>query len=149
VDVEGCTYHESLQAVAISGGVASNVVPDRAELMLNYRFAPDLDLGSAAASLREVVTPWLEAEDGWEVVDSAPAARPFLDHPLLAGLVSAAGGRVRAKLGWTDVAFFAERGVPAANFGPGDPDVAHTPGESVTRASLEEARRTLGQLMGG
>ena len=143
VDVEGCTYVESLQAVDVSGGVASNVVPDRAELMLNYRFAPDLDLRSATASLREVVSPWLEAEDGWEVVDSAPPARPFLDHPLLAGLVSAAGGRVRAKLGWTDVAFFAEREVPAANFGPGDPEVAHTPGGSRGDSVIAQHRLQL------
>jgi succinyl-diaminopimelate desuccinylase len=138
-----------LQAVKVSGGVAANVVPDEACLELNYRFAPDRDVASALRALREEVAgPWLEAEDSLDVVDSAPAAPPSLDHPLLAGLVSAAGGAVRGKLGWTDVAFFAERGVPAANFGPGDPEVAHTAGEHVTLESLKGARETLGRLLG-
>ena len=149
VVVEGCTYRESLQAVSISGGGVSNVVPDTAEVALNYRFAPDLDVEAAGRVLREVVASCMGPDDDLEIVDSAPAARPHLAHPFLAGLVAAAGGsaKVRGKQGWTDVAFFAERGIPAANFGPGDPDVAHTTGEFVTRASLEHARRVLGEVL--
>ncbi|MGC8627466.1 MAG: succinyl-diaminopimelate desuccinylase [Acidimicrobiales bacterium] len=151
VTIDGCEYRESLQAVKVVGGVASNVLPDFAGLDLNYRFAPDLDVMAAGRVVQELVEGYLEEEDAFAVRDSAPAARPSLDHPVLARLarlVAAGNGSVRAKLGWTDVAFFAERGVPAANFGPGDPEAAHTPGESVTRASLEQARRTLGQLLG-
>lgn len=148
VGIDGCTYQESLQAVGVSGGVAANVLPDLAELEVNYRFAPDRDVDGASRVLRELLEPWLEESDTFEVADSAPAARPSLGHPVLARLVVAADGKVRAKLGWTDVAFFAERGVPAANFGPGDPEAAHTPGEFVTGASLLEARRALGQLLG-
>lgn len=84
----------------------------------------------------------------FRVTDTAPAAPPSLDHPLLARLVREAGGTVSGKLGWTDVAFFAERGTPAANFGPGDPELAHSAGENVTRGSLERARSVLGHLLG-
>jgi succinyl-diaminopimelate desuccinylase len=148
VPMDGCTYRESLQAVSVSGGVAANVVPDRAVVELNYRFAPDRDAHSADEALKEMLAPYRDEGDTWEVTDSAPSAPPSLHHPLLAGLVSAADEPVVAKLGWTDVAFFAERGVPAANFGPGDPQLAHTPGEFVTGVSLERARAVLGRLLG-
>ena len=148
VVVDGCEYRESLQAVGLSAGVASNVVPDRAVLELNYRFAPDRPVEVAVQELEGMLAPWLEEGDSFEVPDSAPAAPPSLQHPLLAALVEASGVPVTGKLGWTDVAFFAERGVPAANFGPGDPELAHTAGEMVTRSSLERARAVLGRLLG-
>jgi len=145
--IDGCRYRESLQAVRVGGGVASNVVPERAELELNYRFAPDRDLACAEEALREMVAEHLGEGDTLEVTDGAPAAPPALHHPLLASLVEASGEPPRAKLGWTDVAFFAERGVPAANFGPGGPELAHSAGEHVTAASLERARDVLGRLL--
>ena len=148
VEIDGCTYRESLQAVRVWGGGASNVLPDSAAVELNYRFAPDRGPSSAAVALTEMLAPWMEEGDTFQVVDSAPAAPPSLRHPLLAALASAGAVPVTAKLGWTDVAFFAERGVPAANYGPGDPELAHTPMERVTRASLEQARFTLGHLLG-
>ena len=129
--------------------MASNVVPDYAVVELNYRFAPDRDVRSAGEALGKMVAPWLEDGDIFRVVGSAPSAPPSLQHQLLSALVEAAQCPVVAKLGWTDVAFFAERGVPAANFGPGDPELAHTPGENVTRASLERARLVLGHLIEG
>lgn len=147
VVVDGCRYRESLQAVAVSGGVAANVVPDEAVLQLNHRFAPDRSATEAAESVRAMLAAGLEEGDTFRVTDAAPAAPPSLDHPLLARLVTEAGGTVSGKLGWTDVAFFAERGVPAANFGPGDPELAHSAGEKVTRASLEQARSVLGRLL--
>ncbi|HUB71019.1 MAG TPA: succinyl-diaminopimelate desuccinylase [Acidimicrobiales bacterium] len=147
VQIDGCTYVESLQAVRAWGGGASNVLPASAGAALNYRFAPDLTVESAAAILREVVAQWLEEGDSFEVTDSAPAALPFLGHPLISRLVEISGRAPVAKLGWTDVAFFAERGVPAANFGPGDPELAHTAGEFVTRRELERAREVLGELL--
>ncbi len=142
--IEGCEYRESLIAVGVSGGIAGNVVPDLAELRLSYRFAPDRDPERALAALRELLEPRLDASrDELTVEDVAPAAAPHLTHPLLAALVTAAGGTARAKLGYTDVATFSARGVPAANFGPADPLLAHTPGEHVTRAELEHAYRVL------
>jgi succinyl-diaminopimelate desuccinylase len=147
VDVDGCTYTESLQAVAASAGVTWNVVPDRASVRVNYRFAPDLAVGTASDALGQFLAPYLGPGDTFIVLDSSPAAPPSLGHPVLAQLVASADGLVKAKLGWTDVAFFAERGVPAANFGPGDPEVAHKADEMVTRASLELARSVLGRLL--
>jgi succinyl-diaminopimelate desuccinylase len=135
--IEGCRYREALQAVRVEGGVAANVVPDRAELVLNHRFAPDRTPEEAAEHVRALVAPWMEEGDELEVIDVAGAAAPGLDHPLLAALVERNGLDVRAKLGWTDVARFAAHGIPAANFGPGDPEIAHMASEMVTRAQLE------------
>ncbi|HTW08699.1 MAG TPA: succinyl-diaminopimelate desuccinylase [Acidimicrobiales bacterium] len=147
-EVDGCRYTESLQVVRIWGGGASNVLPDEAGAELNFRFAPDRTVASASQVLADILGPSLSSGDELEVTDSAPAASPSLGQPLLAALVEAADGEVRAKLGWTDVAFFAERGIPAANFGPGDPELAHTRDEHVTAGSLERVRAVLGRLLG-
>jgi succinyl-diaminopimelate desuccinylase len=147
--IDGCAYREALQAVGVNGGVAGNVVPDRAELRLNHRFAPDRDEAAAEDALRELLEPLLEPAlgDGMYVSESQPAAPPRLSHPVLAALLEATSVPARGKLGWTDVAFFAERGIPAANFGPGDPELAHTAGERVDRAELEQAYAILTNLL--
>ena len=126
VDVDGLTYREGLNAVAVEGGVAGNVIPDECAVTVNYRFAPDRDEAAAQAYLREVFAGW-----DVEIVDSAPGARPGLDDPLVQALARSVGGSPRAKLGWTDVARFGLLGVPAVNFGPGDPNLAHTREEYV------------------
>jgi len=151
VVLDGCEYAEQLQAVGIDGGVAGNVVPDRATVTVNYRFAPDRSPAQAETELRRLLAAALDAAagDAVEVVDHAPGAAPGLAHPLLASLVAATGAPPRAKLGWTDVATFAELGVPAANFGPGDPLLAHTPDEHVARGELDQARGVLAALLGG
>ena len=148
--IDGCEYRESLQAVGVSGGVAANVVPDAAILGLNHRFAPDRDPASAESAVRDLLEPFLDtgAGDAVRVVEAQPAAPPSLAHPLLAALLEASGAPPRAKLGWTDVAFFAERGVPAVNFGPGDPELAHSAAERVSRAELERAYRVLRGILG-
>jgi len=147
--IDGCRYREALQAVAISGGVAGNVVPDRASVTLNHRFAPDRNASEAIAAVGELLAPALDAGRGdrIEVRDQAPSAPPGLGDPMIARLVAAAGGTVEAKLGWTDVAFFSERGIPATNFGPGDPGVAHAAGERVHRSELETVHRVLAALI--
>jgi succinyl-diaminopimelate desuccinylase len=147
-ELDGCTYQESLQAVAVHGGNAANVVPSSAALEVVYRFAPDRDPSSAREALEEIVAAALEPGDALEVRDSAPAAPPSVHDAWISSLIKASGEPPRAKLGWTDVAFFSERGVPAANFGPGDPDLAHTKDEHVTVSSLERARSVLGRVLG-
>jgi succinyl-diaminopimelate desuccinylase len=150
VVLDGCTYAEQLQVVAIDGGVAGNVVPDEASVTVNFRYAPDRNLGQAEEYLRQILGGSAlgeEEEDGW-TVDGADGAPPSLGHPLLAALVEKSGNAPRAKVGWTDVAFFWEHGVPAANFGPGDPLLAHHPDEHVTRTQLERARQVLSSLIG-
>lgn len=144
-EVDGCQYREGLQAVAVTGGAAGNVVPDEASVTVNHRFAPDRSLAEAEAHVRAVLAPALGPGDAVELVDAAPAARPGLGDPLLAAL--AERRQVRAKLGWTDVAFFSARGVPASNFGPGDPLLAHTAGEHVGREAIESAYAALKDLL--
>ena len=146
VILDGCHFREGLQAVRMVAGIADNVVPDRAVLRVNHRFAPDRTADQAADHVREV----LSAADEVTVVESAPAAAPGLGHPLLQALLSAAGGSYTGKLGWTDVARFAARGIPAVNFGPGDPVVAHTQEERVSRSDLERVYEVLrGVLLEG
>ena len=145
--IDGCQYRESLQAVAIEGGVAGNVVPDRAAVTLGYRFAPDRDAAAAEAAFKELLDPVLGDDDGFEVVERAPAAPPGLGHPVLQRLIGDNKLEIRAKLGLTDVAFFAERGIPAVNFGPGDPTLAHTAEERVERGAVESYHRILETLL--
>ncbi len=145
--LDGCEYREQLQAVRVEGGVAANVVPDRASVVVNHRFAPDRTPGQAESSLRDLLSPHLQPGDHWDLLESVPGAPPALDHPLLASLVEASGAAPRAKQGWTDVASFWAHGIPAANFGPGDPLLAHTPDEHVTAADLEAAAAALASLL--
>jgi succinyl-diaminopimelate desuccinylase len=144
--IDGCTYREAMQAVFVDGGVAGNVVPDEASLTVNLRIAPDRTVDEAVAGFRAMVAPFVEDVDGFEVVDRSEPAPPSLTHPLLAPLVEA-GTPVRAKLGWTDVARFAEHGIPAVNFGPGDSSVAHMREEHVTRDSIERVHAALHALL--
>jgi len=138
VDVDGLEYREGLNAVRIAGGVAGNVIPDRCEVTVNYRFAPDRSLDEALAHMREVF-------DGYAVerVDGAPGARPGLDEPAVAAFVAAVGAAPRPKYGWTDVARFAALGIPAVNFGPGDPEFAHTVDEQVPEEQIVDCERRL------
>jgi succinyl-diaminopimelate desuccinylase len=145
--LDGCEYREALQAVAVAGGVAGNVVPDRASVTLNHRFAPDRTPAEAEAAVRDLLATTLEEGDTVEVVDLAPAAAPGLDQPVLRALVQDHQLPVRAKLGWTDVARFAAIGIPACNLGPGDPTLAHTADERVERSSLERTHRVLHALL--
>jgi succinyl-diaminopimelate desuccinylase len=145
--IEGCQFHEALLAVTVEGGVAGNVVPDRAELNVNHRFAPDRTPAEAEAHVLEVFESVLGTDDTIERIDSAPAAWPATGHPLVQRLIDRNGLEVRAKLGWTDVARFAEAGIPAANFGPGDATIAHAPDERVERHDLEVAYAALVDLV--
>jgi succinyl-diaminopimelate desuccinylase len=142
-----CHFHEALLATHVEGGVAGNVVPDRATVDIVHRFAPDRDLDQAEAHVREVLSAVLEEGDTVEVLDRSPAAWPALEHPVVATLVARHGLEVRAKLGWTDVARFTAWGVPAINLGPGEATLAHTAEERVERASLERTWDALDDLL--
>ncbi|MBO0820173.1 MAG: succinyl-diaminopimelate desuccinylase [Nocardiopsaceae bacterium] len=136
--VDGIEYHEGLNAVFVSGGVAGNVVPDECVVTVNYRFAPDKSPAQAEAYLRGLFRSWRV-----EIVDVAPGARPGLSAPAAAAFLAAVGGTPRAKLGWTDVARFAQLGIPAVNYGPGLPEIAHTPGEYVEAEAITECEARL------
>ncbi|GAA2180907.1 succinyl-diaminopimelate desuccinylase [Leucobacter tardus] len=139
VTVDGLEYREGLNAVQISGGVAGNVIPDRVDIEVNYRFAPSRSTEEAVSLVREFCAD----ADEFEVTDLAPGARPGLDAELARGFLAAVGGVPEAKVGWTDVARFSAQGVPAVNFGPGDPLLAHADDERVPVPQIEEAHRAL------
>jgi len=147
--LDGCEFREALQVVSVEGGVAGNVVPDRATVNVNHRYAPDRSGEEAAAHLREVLGDAVDEAGGDTVrlTDNADGARPNLTHPLLASLAAGASEPPVAKLGWTDVAFFAARGIPAVNFGPGDPSVAHAAVECVQRSEMETVFTALESLL--
>jgi succinyl-diaminopimelate desuccinylase len=145
--LDGCEYREAIEAVAIEGGVAGNVVPDLVTVTVNLRVAPDRTSAEAVAGLRDMLGAALEADDEVQVVDVAEGAAPAMTHPLLAALRDRNDLVVRAKLGWTDVARFAEAGIPAVNFGPGDSELAHSADERVDRASLEATYAALADLL--
>jgi succinyl-diaminopimelate desuccinylase len=147
--LEGCEYREALQAVRVEGGVAGNVVPDHVEVTVNHRFAPDRTPAEAEQHIRQVLEPAIGDADQVEVIDVAAAAAPSLTHPVLQALIDSNALEVRAKLGWTDVSFFAGRGVPAANFGPGHSEVAHTAGEWVDRDQIDRVHQAMSSLLVG
>lgn len=126
IDINGLVYREGLNAVGISGGVAGNVIPDEAVVAVNYRFAPNRSETEAIAHVHEVFSDYEVT-----VVDSAPGALPGLERPAVADFIAAIGSEVFPKFGWTDVAKFTVLGIPAVNYGPGDPTFAHKADEHV------------------
>ncbi|TCO34383.1 succinyldiaminopimelate desuccinylase [Kribbella steppae] len=138
VPIDGLEYREGLNAVGIHGGVAGNVIPDLCTVEINYRFAPSRSEAEAEAHLREVF-------DGFElaVTDSAPGGLPGLERPAAAALLQVVGGEPKPKFGWTDVARFTLLGVPAVNYGPGDPLYAHKQNEFVPEAEIELCEQRL------
>jgi succinyl-diaminopimelate desuccinylase len=141
--IDGLTYREGLNAVGISGGVAGNVIPDSCVVSVNYRFAPDLSAARAEDFVRDFFAGFEV-----EVTDVASGALPGLDHPAAQAFVEAVGGVVKPKFGWTDVARFSALGVPAVNFGPGDPMFAHKADEHVVMADIVRCEEQLMQWLG-
>ncbi|WP_431779696.1 succinyl-diaminopimelate desuccinylase [Microbacterium aurantiacum] len=138
VTVDGLVYREGLNAVRISGGIAGNVIPDECRVEVNYRFAPSRDAAEAERVVRDVFSGF-----DVEIVDLAEGARPGLDAELAQDFVRAVGAEPRPKYGWTDVARFSALGVPAVNYGPGDPHLAHHDEERVPIAQIEAVERGL------
>ena len=138
VEVEGLVYREGLNAVGVTGGIAGNVIPDECMVHVNYRFAPSRSGAEAEAHVREVF-------EGFDVriVDLAEGARPGLTAPLARHFLEAVGGEAKPKYGWTDVARFSALGMPAVNYGPGDPLKAHADDERVALDQIEECERGL------
>ncbi|MGY1437795.1 succinyl-diaminopimelate desuccinylase [Streptomyces reniochalinae] len=139
--IDGLEYHEGLNAVRVEGGVAGNVIPDLCTVTVNYRYAPDRDEQQALDHVREVFAGC--GVDEFEVDDSSPGALPGLSHPAARAFLDAVGGRPRPKYGWTDVSRFSALGVPAVNYGPGDPKLAHKRDERVDIALITRCEERL------
>jgi succinyl-diaminopimelate desuccinylase len=146
VDVDSLEYREALQVVRIDGGIANNVVPDRCAVVVNRRYAPSRSLDEAVDEIVRFCTD--AGADHVEVLNASMAAPPNLMHPLIAEMVGVYNLPVRPKLGWTDVARFAAHGIAACNFGPGDPELAHTADERVDRATLDGCLALLEAFVG-
>jgi succinyl-diaminopimelate desuccinylase len=138
VSVEGLDFRESLNAVLVHGGIATNVIPDLAVLTINYRFAPDKNAAQAQAHLEEVFS-----EFEIRVTDSSTGARPGLNTPIAQAFIKSVGGDPKPKYGWTDVARFSAAGIPAVNYGPGDPSLAHADNENVPVGQLFDCEKGL------
>jgi succinyl-diaminopimelate desuccinylase len=149
VEIDGCSYREGLNAVGIHGGVAGNVIPDACRVEINFRYAPDRDEDAAEAHVREVFADALAGGATLTVVDNAGGALPGLAEPAAAAFIEAVGRPARAKLGWTDVARFAAFGIPAVNYGPGDPQLAHTREEHLVVDRLQPAEDALIAYLSG
>ncbi len=144
VTVDGLGYRESLNAVMAQSGIATNVIPDLATLTVNYRFAPSRSAEEVEQKLRDLFAGY-----ELEVTDLAMGARPGLDLGLAQEFVASVATEPRPKYGWTDVARFSELGIPAVNFGPGDPSLAHADNENVPVGHLVDAHRALGDWLRG
>lgn len=138
VEVDGLEYHEAMNATGIRGGIAGNVIPDVCVVTVNYRYAPSVSEAEALAHVQAL----FEGYD-LEVLDNAGGARPGMDLPAAKAFVEALGVEVIGKEGWTDVARFSAMGIPAVNFGPGDPNLAHHDDERVPVAQLVDAEAAL------
>lgn len=144
ITVDGLDYREGLNAVSIRGGVAGNVIPDECVVEVNYRFAPSRTEAEAAAFVTD-----LFPECDVVVTDSAAGARPGADSPLALSFIAAVGGHIAPKFGWTDVARFTALGIPAVNFGPGDPALAHADDERVSIADIKACETGLRAWLDG
>lgn len=139
--VDGLEYHEGLNAVGVQGGVATNVIPDSCVLTVNFRYAPDRSEAEAEAFVRDFFADC--GVDEFTVDDHTGGARPGLTHPVAQAFMAAVGGVARPKFGWTDVSRFSALGVPAVNYSPGEPLLAHKVDERVKVSLIPEAEAKL------
>ncbi len=137
-EIDGYKFREGLQAVKINGGIAGNVVPDSVSVSINHRFAPDTSIDQATTNMKNLFNDF-----NFLLVDAANAAPTGLSNPVIKDFVSSIGKSIAPKFGWTDVARFASNGIPAINFGPGDPNLAHHPDEKVLISQINDVYESL------
>ncbi len=135
--IDSLKYRESLQAVLVAGGIATNVIPDEVVITASYRFAPNKVVDEAVKYICDYLNQFLDETAGYrsEVIDAVEAAPPGIANDLIKNVISNSAG-IKPKLGWTDVAFFSKLDIPAINFGPGDASLAHSKEEFVTESAL-------------
>src|SRR5262245_9502908 len=143
VTFSGAEFVETLQVTTLKAGRARNIVPDELVVNLNYRFTPDRDIADPEPTLKAFVPPEFEVT----IVDRAPAGKVHNDHPEVQAFARRFGATFAGKQGWTDVARFTAAGIPAFNFGPGIPELAHQVEELCPVANLETAYRWLAEFL--
>lgn len=145
VEVDGLRFFDTLAVTGARGGVARNMVPDRFEVSVNVRIAPGRDLAVARRELEALAGQAAEVR----FVDEAPPAPPALSDPTLQAFLAQTGVDVHPKQAWTDVATLSQAGIPAVNYGPGDPAQAHQPGEWVDGTAIAEVATRLLRFIEG
>lgn len=145
VEIGGLTFTEVASITRIEGGIATNVIPDRVEANINFRYAPDRSPSSADAYLRSL----LPEGATYEHAGDSPPARVVTDSALVHRLRAAGDLALEPKQAWTNVADFTSRGIDAVNFGPGATRYAHRRDEQVEIAALERAFTSLWRFVTG
>jgi succinyl-diaminopimelate desuccinylase len=143
VELEGLVFREVLSVVQLHAGIAGNVIPARAEAIVNFRYAPDRTPAEAEAQIRTLLG------DPVEVLSNSPAAHVPRRTGLVAELEQSGGFEVGPKQAWTNVADFAARGLDAVNLGPGATRYAHAVDERVAVAELERTFAALQRFLAG
>ena len=133
--IDGLPFYEVVSVTRLEGGLADNVVPDRAVATLNLRYPPDRSPQEAEDYVRTLVP----TDATVEIVGNSPPGAVVRDVPLVHALRAAGDFPVEPKQAWTNVADFTSRGIPAVNFGPGATRYAHARDELVEVAALERA----------
>jgi succinyl-diaminopimelate desuccinylase len=145
VEIGGLTFTEVASITRIHGGIATNVIPDRVEANVNFRYAPDRSPASAEAYLRSL----LPEGATFEHAGDSPPARVVTDSPFVQRLRAADDLALEPKQAWTNVADFTNRGIDAVNFGPGATRYAHRRDEQVEIPALERAFTALWRFVTG
>ena len=145
VVIGGLTFTEVASITRIEGGIATNVIPDRVEANVNFRYAPDRSPADADAYLRSLVPEGAT----YEHAGDSPPARVVTDSPLVQRLRAVGDLALEPKQAWTNVADFTSRGIDAVNFGPGATRYAHRRDEQVEIAALERAFTALWRFVTG
>ncbi|MES1188268.1 MAG: succinyl-diaminopimelate desuccinylase [Myxococcales bacterium] len=141
---DGLVWQNVISATMGGGGRARNIIPDLFELNLNHRFGPSTSLERAKQNVLDLV----QGEAEVTFVDESPSAPPLRHHPLVAALADSGVMAVEPKQAWTDVARFAQLGVPAVNFGPGVQAQAHQKNEWTLLPQLAEGLAVLERWLG-
>jgi len=144
VEIDGLIYREVVNVTTIQGGIAANVIPDHLTATVNFRYAPSHTPGEAEARIRELLG---HREAEVEIVSNAAGGPVALTNPLVQRLKAIGDLEVRAKQAWTPVAELGEAGIPAVNFGPGDPAFAHRDDEQVSETALVRSYELLTALL--
>jgi succinyl-diaminopimelate desuccinylase len=143
VEIEGLVFREVLSVVQLNAGIATNVIPGRAEAILNFRYAPDRTPEAAESRVRELVGTDVE------ILQNSAAAHVAPRDGLVGELARSGGFEFAPKQAWTNVADFAARGLDAINLGPGETRFAHTVDERVEIAELERTYEALRRFLAG
>jgi len=122
-------FYETVNITSLNTSNAFNVLPPKAEMMVNFRFSPLRSTEEARILLYSCI-----GEDGVTMIDEVGSCYIGSDNKkyLLPGIES------EIMQAWTDIAQLNEAGIPAINFGPGSIKYAHKPDERITIAELKE-----------